>query len=98
MSGEHPAENPGAHGVTRRGARTRREDERDDAEHEGKRGHQNRTEAKARRFDGGRKGTFAFFELLRGDFHDQNRVLRGETHEHHEADLEVNVVRRPRAP
>src|SRR5688572_12597133 len=69
------------------------EHEREDAEDKRERGHQDWPQAELRRFH--RRGeavdVVAVLNLF-GEFHNEDRVLTGETDEHHEADLREDVV------
>ena len=64
------------------GGGARRDDERHDAEHECKGGHQNRAEAKTRGLKGGVEGTHSLLHLLGRELHDQNGVFGREADEH----------------
>jgi hypothetical protein len=69
-----------------------REGEGQNAHHERERGHEDRTQPQAARLDRGFDRRLpGEFELAR-EFHDQDRVLRRETHEDDEPDLREDVV------
>ena len=62
-----------------------------DAEDEGERGHQDRPQAKPRRLHRRFDDLEPFLAPPLGEFDDQNRVLRGQTDQHDEADLGIDV-------
>ena len=61
-------------------------------EDERERSHQDRAQAQSRAFERGVEQRFAFFVFVLGEFDDQNRIFRGQTDEHDQTDLRVNVV------
>ena len=69
-----------------------RGDERQHAEDERERGHQNRTEPDPRGFDRGLRNRQPALAQLLGEFDDQDRVLGGKADQHDQADLTVDVV------
>ena len=69
--------------------------ERQHAEDERQRGHQDRPEPDARRLERGIDDREPFAAQLLGELDDQDRVLRGQADEHDEADLAVHVVLQP---
>jgi hypothetical protein len=75
-------------------SRPGRHGEREDAEDEGEGGHENRTKARP---GGGRRSLLGLIAVhvlpLPGEFDDQDRVLRGQANEDHEADLGEDVDR-----
>ena len=66
--------------------------ERQHAEDEGERGHQDGPEAELRGFDGGVDDDRPCFAKLLGELDDQDGVLGGQADEHDETDLAVDVV------
>ncbi len=76
----------------------RRDHQRRHAEDERERGHENRPEALAGRLH--RRFAYAASSgpQLRGELHDQDRVLRRQTDHGDETDLEVDVARDPPEP
>ena len=73
--GDHAAHHAGADRVPARRSRARTDDERQHAEHEGKRGHQDRSQAQARGFERGVDQAVALRLQVLGEFDDQDRVL-----------------------
>ena len=88
---EHAAEDDGAEHVAHLGAGAAREYQRQHAEDEGERGHQDRPQPQLRGFDGGGQGVHPRALFLARELDDQDRVLAGETDQHHEADLREDV-------
>ena len=79
------------HVEARGGARARGHDQRYDAEHHGRRCHQDRTQPDRRRLDHCVALRAAGMLQLVGEFDDQDAVLADQSHQRHEADLRVNV-------
>ena len=90
--GQHAPEHARAHGFARRGAGPAGLDQGEDAEDEGQGGHDDGAEAQAGAFQGGFQHVEAFRPLLGGELDDQDGVLRRQADQHHQADLEVDVV------
>ena len=90
--GEHAAHDAGAGGVPRSRARAGRDRERQHAEDERHRSHQDRPEAQPRRLDRGSGWAQALVGLQHRELHDQNCVLGGQPQQCHQADLEIHVV------
>ena len=81
-----PIEMPGV------GAGAAREHQRHHAQDEGERGHQDRTEAGARRVDRGLDDLLAVLAQLARHLDDQDRVLGRQRDQQHETDLDIEVV------
>ena len=64
----------------------------DHAENEGKRGHQDRTEARAGRLHRRLRNRFARLAQFAREFDDEDRVLRRQRDQQHDADLRVEIV------
>ena len=94
---QHAAEDGGAEGVAARGAGARREHERQHAEDERERRHQDGAEADARGMDRGVLDRLALLAQGLRELDHENRVLAREADEHHQADLAEHVVLRGRA-
>ena len=84
---EHPREYGRAERPTHFGAGPLREHERDDAEDEGERGHQDRPEPEAAGFQCRFSSGGSRILGLLGELDNQDRVLARQTDEHHEANL-----------
>ena len=67
------------------------EDEREHAQDEGERRHQDRPQPQAGRFGRRLKARFALLVQLPGEFHDQNRVLARQSDQHDQADLHEDI-------
>jgi hypothetical protein len=89
---DHAAENRRAYGVASVFSGAAGDDQRDDAQNEGERRHENRTQADAGGFNGRVENGHAALAQLLGEFHDQDGVLGGEADEHDQSDLAVDVV------
>src|SRR5438445_7082480 len=91
--GEHHAADDGrTDGVATVGSRAGGEKERADAEDEGDGGHQDGAEAEFGGLDGSVDDGPALLEELLRELDDEDRVFRGETDEHDETNLDVDVV------
>src|SRR5438477_12308897 len=90
--GEHAAHDAGAGGVPRSRARAGRDRERQHAEDERHRSHQDRPEAQPRRFDRGSGWAQALVGLQHRELDDQNRILGREAEQRYQAYLEVDVI------
>src|SRR3984957_20042387 len=90
---QHAAEHGRAERLPHFRPGARRDDERRDAQDESKRRHQNGAQPRSRRVDRRLRGRTPFGLVLTSEFHDQNRVLRGEANQNHETDLRQNVDR-----
>ena len=75
-----------------------REHERQHAEDERQRGHQDRPQPDARRLDRRLDDRQPAVPQLLGELDDQDRVLRRQADQHDQADLAVDVVRQPAHP
>src|SRR5438874_13118577 len=89
---EHAAEHGGAERLTHLGPRPGRARERQHAEDERERCHQDRPEAEPARLDCGGEAVLARLLLLLGELDDEHGVLRGEPDQRDEADLCDQVV------
>ena len=91
-SSQHTAQHACTHGLTscRTGTGCRRQ--RNDAQDEGHGGHHNRTQAEFRSFQRCLSCFKSLFHLLGRKLHNQNGVLRRQTNQHQQTDLEVNIV------
>ncbi len=74
------------------GSRSFGDGQRHDAQDEGERRHDDRSEAKARRPHGCFLDTFTPITYVAGEFDDQDRVFAGQRNDQHDADLRVDVV------
>ena len=72
--------------------------ERHAAQAEGERGHHDGAQAQARRLDRRLAHRHAVAHALDGELADQDRVLRRQADQRHQADLEVHVVLQPAHP
>ena len=88
---EHAAEHGSAERLTHLGAGAGGDHQRQHAENEGERGHQDRPQAHARRFGRRLEAVLAVLLVLPRELHDQNCVLGRETDQHDEADLGEDV-------
>src|ERR1700737_2720037 len=89
---QHAAYHAGADLVPRSGTGAGRRHERNDADDEGQRRHQDRAEAQYRSFEYGVAERLALRLPGDGKLHDENRVLRRQPDHRDHADLEVDVV------
>ena len=92
MATSIPEEDARTDSLTAGRTRTAGEDQRQHAEDEGQRGHHDRAEAQVCGQDHGRQRIAALFDLVLGELHDQDGVLGHQSHQHHQSDLEVDVV------
>ena len=90
---QHSGEHAGADRVAARRARAARQHQRQHAEDERERRHENRAQSLARRFDRRLSNAHAVRAQLVRELHDQDRVLRRETDDRDQSDLEIDVVR-----
>src|SRR5580704_15528878 len=90
--GQHAADDAGADRMAAGGARAGADGQRQHAEDEGKRGHDDRTEAQPGGFDRGVVGREPLLVTLRGELDDQDGVLGRQPNQRYQADLEVDVV------
>ena len=88
---EHAGEHGGAQSAAHLGARADRNHERDYAEDEGETGHDDGPEPQLASRQRRLEARFARFALRLSEFHDQNRILAGQTHQHQETDLRKDV-------
>src|SRR5665213_1580606 len=92
-SGEsHASDYRSADRVTAIGACSGGEIERQDAEDEGNRGHQDRSKTQLGRDNRGIDDRLALLQLLFGKLHNENGIFRSEADEHDESYLDVHVV------
>ena len=96
--GDHAAEDARTHRLTGRSASTTGLDQREDAEHESERSHDDRAQTQAGSFECGIRCTHSLGVLLGGEFDNQNRIFRRQPDQYNEADLEVDVVRHAAQP
>src|SRR5580658_5463473 len=90
---DHTSDYRRPHDLACHGACSGRCPERDATEDEGERGHHEGAEALPRRGECRiNDGHASFFVILLSERDDQNRVLRCQTDQHHQADLGINVV------
>src|SRR5881409_2673103 len=89
---EHAAEHRRSERLAHLGAGSGRARERQHAQDERERGHQDRPEAEPARLDGGREAVLALLLLLLGELDDEHGVLRGQPDQRDEADLRDEVV------
>src|SRR5947207_1164499 len=89
---EHAAEHRRAERLAHLGAGSGRARERQHAQDERERGHQDRPEAEPARLDGGREAVLALLLLLLRELDDEHGVLRGQPDQRDEADLRDEVV------
>ena len=95
---EHAEKDAGAYVAARGRARTGGEHERQQAEGECQRCHHDGAETQPRGGDGGFYGVGAARGFFGCEFHYQDGVLGHEADEHHEPDLEIDVVFEPAQP
>ena len=88
----NPREHGGAEGLTHLRPRAGRDHQRQDAQDEGKRRHQDRAQPGLRGGDGGVETGQALFLGLFGEFHDQDCVFRGKADQHHQPDFDQDVA------
>src|SRR3984957_1325678 len=88
----HAAEDGSAYRPAADAARAFGHDQRQHAQDEGKRGHQNRAQADTGGFDGGVDNAAALFAQLLREFDNQDGILARKANEHDQADLAVDVV------
>src|SRR2546426_846470 len=96
--GEHPEEHARADRVAARSAGATRCEQRRHAENERKRGHEDRPQPLAARFERRLADGPALGPQLVRELDDQDRVLRGEANYDNEADLLIYVVRHAAQP
>src|SRR5437870_7755939 len=89
---EHAAEHRRAERLAHLGAGSGRARQRQHAQDERERGHQDRPEAEPARLDGGCEAVLALLLLLLGELDDEHGVLRGQPDQRDEADLRDEVV------
>ena len=92
VAADHAAHDAGADGMTAVGARAGGNRQRQHAEHEGDRGHQDRAESQAAGFQRGIDQVMSLVLQVAGKLDDQDRVLRRQADDDDQADLEVDVV------
>ncbi|MDT4824452.1 hypothetical protein FQZ97_577000 [compost metagenome] len=90
--GQHAAQHAQAHRLLAGGARAGCHCQRDHAQDERQRGHQDRTEPQPRGLHRGLEQAHAAGVLVLGEFHDQDGVLGRQADHGHHAHLEVHVV------
>src|SRR5712664_3579501 len=90
--GNHATDYGCAHNLPCHRSRAGRCPERHAAENERKGSHQNRTQTKSCPFERSINEGFSLFVFLLGELNDKNRVLCGQTNEHHQPDLRVDIV------
>src|ERR1700730_7660087 len=90
--GQHATDYGSAHDLTGHRARAGGGPERHAAENERKGGHQNMTQTKFCPFERGIHQWLSLFVLFLSELNDKNRVLCGQTDQHYQADLRVDVV------
>ena len=90
---QHSGEHAGADRVAAHRARAARQQQRQHAEDERERRHEDRPQSFARRLDRRLANPHAVRAQLVGEFDDQDRVLRRQTDDGDQPDLEVDVVR-----
>ena len=93
VRGEHAAEHARADRHLRAGAGPARDRQRQHAEAEGQRRHDDRAQAQLRALDRRLDEAHALLEVRLRELHDQDRVLRRQAEHGEQADLEVDVVR-----
>ena len=97
--GDHAADHRGADRMPRLLAGAGRKHQRQHAEDEGERGHQNRPQADARGFDRRvRRSSCRAARSCSANSTIEDAVLRREADQHHQPDLAVDVVDQPAAP
>ena len=60
--------------------------------------HQDRTKTQTRAFQRRVEQRFALFVFVLGEFDDEDRVLRGQSDQHDQTDLRVNIIFHPAQP
>src|SRR5450432_1724006 len=86
---QHSEEHAGTDRVPALRTGAARDQQRYDAENEGEGGHENRAQSLARRLDGGLANREPLRTKLVREFHDQDRVLRSQSDDDNQPDLEV---------
>src|ERR1035437_663138 len=89
---QHAADDGGAHGAATQRARAGGEDQRQNAENEGERGHQNGPQTQLAGLSGCVSDGASLAAQLLSKLDNQNRVFRRESNEHDQADLAVDIV------
>ena len=89
---DHTAQNAHTDRVLRTRARTVRHRERQNAETESERCHQNRAQTQTNGFKRRVHDVLTLVHHVLGEFHDQNRVLGHQADRRQKSDLEVHVV------
>ena len=89
---DHAEEHTRTDGLAAGCPRSAGDDHRQHAEDEGQRGHQDGAEAQACRMEGGLYEVSATVYLIFGKFHNQDGVLGGQSHQHDQPYLEIDVV------
>src|ERR1700675_2682377 len=89
---EHATDHGGAHNLARDGTRTRSGPEGHAAENECKRSHKNGAQTQAGAFQSCVDERLALLVFVLGKFDDENGVFGGETDEHDETDLRVDIA------
>src|SRR5579875_713732 len=89
---DHSAEDRGSHRMAALRSGAAGEDQRQHAQNEGERGHQDGTQADASGLDRRFANREPFVAQLLGELDNQNPVLRGQADQHHQPDLAINVV------
>jgi len=92
---QHSRDNRRAHDPPRGRAGAFGDPKRNAAEDERKRSHQNRPQAQPRSLEGRVDDSSPLLHLVYRELNDQDGVFCGQPHQHHQADLRVDVVVKP---
>ena len=88
---QHAAEHGGAQRAAHLGPRPAADQQREDAQDEGEGGHHDGPQAELAGVQGRLAPRLAALAAVLGELHDQDRVLAGQPHQDHEADLREDV-------
>ena len=96
--GDHSADDGRAKHAPGDGAGAAGKPKRQTSEDKCERSHEDRSQAQTRALKRGVDEWFAFFVFVLGEFDDKDRVFSGQSDEHDETDLRVDVVLHPAQP
>ena len=88
----HSEENTRTDGLTARRARSACQHHRKHSQYKGEGSHQDRPETALGSMDGRLYQVSSLVNLHRGKLHNQNGILCRKPHQHHQADLEINII------
>ena len=91
----HSEENTRTYGLTTCRTRSACQYHRQHTQYESQRGHQDRSETELGSMDGRLYQVASFVDLHLSKLHNQNGILCRKPHQHHQANLEINIILQP---